>query len=156
MELPSQVSNTLWGNRAAKSAKVCQGASNQSLNQFNHQDLSRRAVSCSVCYQNLPQLSSISSLSVKGTPATQEKNSGPSTCLEARSPSKFHRCDVAMAAVVPFTGSMFQMDFRLCFCSTLLTLGVVHSLHHNLFGQPHATVAHHGLFQILKAKLCPP
>ena len=63
-----------------------------------------------VClFQNLPQLSSlssISSLSVKGTPAAQEKNGGPSTCLEA-SPSKEHGCDAAIFAV-PFTACIFQ------------------------------------------------
>lgn len=86
MELPSQVSNTLWGHRVAKSAKVCKAASNQNLKRF-YPDLSR-AVRCSPFSKSTTawQLSSISSLSVKGTPAAQEKNGGPSTCLEARSP----------------------------------------------------------------------
>lgn len=85
-------------------------------------------------FQNLPQqLSSISSLAVKGTPATQEKNGSPSTCLEARSPSKCDKCDVAIDAVVPFTACIFQMDFGFCFCSILLTSDVVHSLHQKLF-----------------------
>jgi len=47
MELPSQVSNTLWGHRVAKSAKVCKAASKNRLKQFYHPDLSR-AVRCSV------------------------------------------------------------------------------------------------------------
>lgn len=154
MELPSQasqVSNTLWGHRVAKSAKVCKAASNQSLKRF-YPDLSRAVVLFVVClFQNLPQLSSISSLSVKGTPAAQEKNGGPSTCLEA-SPSKCDKCDAAIFAV-PFTACIFQMDFGFCFnfidiwCCTFVAPEAV--------WQPHVTVAHHGLFQSLKAKLCP-
>ena len=95
-------------------------------------------IRCSVPFSKsttVVRSSSISSLSVKGTPATQEKNGGPSTCLEARSPSKCDKCDAAIFAVVPlvpFTACIFQMDFGFCFCSILLTY-VVHSLHQKLF-----------------------
>lgn len=156
MELPSQVSNTLWGHRVAKSAKVCKAASNQSLKRFYHPDLSR-AVSCSVPF----------SKSTTVVIYFQPLGEGHSSCTRkewrpvdvpgsnGNKPVEITRMWRDNLCSCSFYCMHISDGFRVLFLFNFIDIWCCAFVAPEAVWQPHVAVARHGLFQSLKAKLCP-
>lgn len=128
MELPSQVSNTLWGHRVAlqKYAKLlATKVSNDSIQICRVLFVVQLFSAFFKIYHSCPFFIYFQPLG-EGHSSCTRKEWRPVDVPGSKKPA-------AIFAVVPFTACIFQMDFGFCFCSILLTSDVVHSLHQKLF-----------------------